>query len=630
MSDLGDGSEEVRGMIVVAAALAVLFVQLGRVVAFGGFFSDSLFMDSDSYSWLLRAEALAGERGWFDHHEPRINPPDGHEQHWTRPVDALLVAGGWMLGLVVGFRDGLALWAKTVSPVLMVGAVWGMYRLARLLLARREALLATAVFAVQPMTLLTFAFGRPDHHALLRLGQVIFLYCFLHFLLRPQGRARWAFFAGLAGALTIWANVEALAFVLMGLALLGLVWLRGRAELVGANLWCSLGLLAGIAGAVLIERGPRFFSDYPIDTMGFSYVVVFGLTLVFWAGIWAWTRLAGEPGGLWGRLGVSAILAGAVVGALAWWTPQFFAGPFAGVDELYRQTRLEHISEQLPTLRPGVHSLLELMGRGLTYFGIVLVTLVVAAKKVGDAAVDEEIRWAWGLVGSMALIYAVLALDTVRWSAYLPAVAALGMGAVGGWLLDEVKRRGEGAMSGIGRPLVIGAVLLGFTVVGLGLEGLGAELRKSGVDDEVPAATHAAQATALHRTQFCDLRPAVAALEGLDEVSDHALVAINPDRGTELLYRSDHRILAFANHRPQPGFTLFVEVMGSTDRAEGHRRLKKRGVEAVLVCDEGIWPTLRRDGEALVERLGVGRDGGGFVLEVEADQAGGWWIYTLK
>ena len=48
---------------------------------------------------------------------PRVNPPDGHLQHWTRPIDALLLAGAWLLEPVLGFRQGLYLVAVLSSPL---------------------------------------------------------------------------------------------------------------------------------------------------------------------------------------------------------------------------------------------------------------------------------------------------------------------------------------------------------------------------------------------------------------------------------------------------------------------------------------------------------------------------------
>ncbi len=619
-----ESGDDLTPMIIGAAVVTVVLVQLGRAFFVGdGVFSEALLIDSDAYMWLVRAEALAEGRSWFDHTEARINPPDGHIQHWTRPLDLLLLLGGVALSPLLGFRDGLALWGQLVSPILLIVAAWIMYRLSRLLIPQREALLSAAVFTLHPMILLTFAWGRPDHHSLLTLGQVVFLYCFLRFFLKShQNHWKWAFCTGAVGALAIWINVEALSFVLMGFSVLGLWWLWGRRDLLLCNVAMAAGLFGGIVFAVLIERGPDFFVDYPIDTMGIAYVVLFGLTLCFWVGLAVWTKYVDEPGGMPGRIIVAIALAAAVLAALAVVTPSFFAGPFAGVDELYRQVRLQYIGEQLPALPLGRMPLVGVIGKGLALFGILLVGLVEYVRQV-RAETDRARRWSWAILGIMGLIYGVLALDAIRWVAYLPAAASVGFALFGGRLLDAVERRRRKVGGNLLRPLVVGGLLWGFATIGLFVEKGAQQWSESDTPRKVSEAE-------LSEPEYCDLRPAVAALRGRQELSPTALVLIDPDRGSELLYRSDHQILAMANHRRQPGFTLFYETMTSEDGAQSHRQLSERGVDVAMVCAPEIWPTLRRDGETVVEQLGRGKSPEGFEIWETPKETGGWWIYGIN
>ncbi len=122
---------------------------------------------------------------------------------------------------------------------------------------------------------------------------------------------------------------------------------------------------------------------------------------------------------------------------------------------------------------------------------------------------------------------------------------------------------------------------------------------------------------------------AVQVLDRLEEVPADGLVAIDPDRGSEMLYRTDHGVLAIANHRYQPGFTFFFEVMTTADMEESHRRMEERGVVAAMVCEPQIWPTLRRGGETVIERLGRGEYGGGFQVLATPEETAGWWIYGV-
>ncbi len=482
-----DQRDELAVMLIVTTAIAIVLVQLARVATGGGLFTDALFVDGDVYSWLNRVEALADGRSWYDHTEPRINPPEGHEQHWTRPLDFLLLVGGWALSPLFGFRDGLALWANIISPLIMIGAVWAMYRLARHLLGCREAIIATGVFALHPMILLTYAWGRADHHALLRLGQVLFLLAFLNFFLKSENRNRWAFAAGWIGAWSVWFNIEAMGFVLIGMAVLGLWWLIEDRGLALCNLLFSVGLFTGTVAAVLIERGPYFFEHFPIDTIGFPYVVLFGLTMLFWLCLWAWTQFGKDWGQLPGRAGVACVSAAVVLVGVALWMPQFFDGPFGDVDELYRSVRLNYIGEQLPAVRWVYHSPIASAGRVLTFFGMLLVGLWAFWGKVRQTQEPPE-RWIWAMMGGMALVYGLLSLDTVRWAAYMPAPASLGFALVGAQVLDWVQERYERTGGALWRPLAVGGLLLGFATVGLCVEETGHTIderrtaSKAGVD----------------------------------------------------------------------------------------------------------------------------------------------------
>lgn len=78
---------------------------------------DGILVDPDGYMRLNRVLQLHDGGAWFDSRDWRINPPEGHVQHWTRPLDAVLLAGAWLLEPLLGFRQGLHLWGVLFSPV---------------------------------------------------------------------------------------------------------------------------------------------------------------------------------------------------------------------------------------------------------------------------------------------------------------------------------------------------------------------------------------------------------------------------------------------------------------------------------------------------------------------------------
>src|SRR5699024_558914 len=90
-----DGIED---LIWFGIITTIILYALRVIVEDGGaFLSDAAFFDADVYQWYVRVEALEAGQGWFDHVDPRVNPPEGHAQHWTRPLDGLLWIGALLL-----------------------------------------------------------------------------------------------------------------------------------------------------------------------------------------------------------------------------------------------------------------------------------------------------------------------------------------------------------------------------------------------------------------------------------------------------------------------------------------------------------------------------------------------------
>src|SRR5690606_37422967 len=56
------------------------------------------------------------------------------------------------------------------------------------------------------------------------------------------------------------------------------------------------------------------------------------------------------------------------------------------------------------------------------------------------------------------------------------------------------------------------------------------------------------------------------------------------DYGSELLYRTPHRVLSIPNHRPQPGFAATWRILTTTDEAAARAELARHGVDWILLC----------------------------------------------
>ena len=621
-------AEEVR-LILLAGFLSVILVQLARAVVTGTWSSEGIFHDSDVYMYMVRVEALWEGRGWFVHLEDRINPPEGHVQHWTRPLDFLLLAGGALLAPIVGFREGLAFWTALISPVLHLLAMVGVYQLARLVMSRRDAALSAGIFGLQFITIVTFLWGRGDHHSLLGLGQVFFFLGLMKVFLQEQESWKWSIGTGVIGAFSLWVNAEALGFVLVGLVMLGLWWLVGQRDCLRAAAGVGLGLFGGTVIATVVERGPTFFHSYPIDTIGIAYVTLFGLTALFFVAIWQVEERWKGTKSLGWRVVLAVGLALGVLGALFVGHPEFFRGPLDDVDPLYQELRLSQLSEQGPALRFGIDPPLQLLGYALVRFGILVPALLGVGLLIRETSRKE--RWVWAMMTMMALAFGVLAMGQVRWLAYLPLGAALGAGVLGGMIIDWFGRQ-RWYSPEVGRPLLVMSLLLGITVVGLAIAAVGSE--DGPAEGGLPFVFGEEEGEGGEGFVFgseCEVLGVAEILNQWAELHGPGLILVEPDRGSEILYRTDHNVLSIANHRFQPGFKFFVEVMRGREEEAGVKRLQDRGVDLVMVCPGRVWSSLRGTPEepSMKEKWAAGQAGEGLEVMADPSQSGGWWIYEV-
>lgn len=75
--------------------------------------------DTDGYMRVSRViDLVTGENGWFDGSVHWSNTPFGHSMHWTRPLDALLVALAAPLAPFSGWHDAVY-WAGLASGPLL-------------------------------------------------------------------------------------------------------------------------------------------------------------------------------------------------------------------------------------------------------------------------------------------------------------------------------------------------------------------------------------------------------------------------------------------------------------------------------------------------------------------------------
>ncbi|MCW8839649.1 MAG: hypothetical protein OQK40_00315, partial [Gammaproteobacteria bacterium] len=306
-----------------------------------------LLLDTDAYMWLNRVLFLHQDGSWFNSVYPRINPPLGHEQHWTRPFDLLLYSGGWVASLFTDFKTGLHIWAVMLGPLLSVATLLALLWALRPLFIQQQSEALGILFTAQAALLATFLAGRSDHQILLTFLTVLHIGLITRLLLqRFQPSAALA--AGVVAAIALWVSIESVLIVSISFTALVIAWCRDNREYGRKLHYYALSLLVTLFFALLLEEGIRGFTATMYDQISVFYLVAAALNLLLWLSV---NKVAQRyPLRSVTRLALLAFSAAVAAALLQWLFPGFLQGPLQSVDSLYRAVRLEHISELQPVI----------------------------------------------------------------------------------------------------------------------------------------------------------------------------------------------------------------------------------------------------------------------------------------
>ncbi len=538
---------------------------------------------TDGYLRLVRVTELYRTGAWFDDMVARGNAPYGMPLHWTRPMDLLLLAGGWTLSPLLGFDKALFWSAAVLSPVLQLAMVLALVWAATPLLdLRHRCLLILAVFVQGPLVS-TGLIGRADHHMLISLAFVVSIGFGMRLVMRPFD-ARLALAAGAALGFALWLSMEALLLLAASFAILAATWLRRAGDRARKNLWHALGLCAMVALAIAVERPPARYLAEEYDRISIVHLAVALLALAFWAVVRLLERRGVPARAIPGRLalaGLGALAAGAVM-FLAY--PKFYGGPEVDVDPRLGPIFFELVNELQPLWPYDTRSL----GRFLTFLGPALVCVPFLAVLL--ARERDPDRWdGWFYIAVCLSVFLSLAMLMLRFAPFTEVLLAVVLAELLGRLLTLCERV---------RPVAARIVLRSGLMVGLltGFIGLGTLL-------EGPAKTAKVRAG-------CGLQNAYALLSRPDGLGARPrTVLAHFNHGPELLYRTPHAVVAAPYHRNAAGLLDSEAIFGARDDAVSRRMIDERGVELLLFCPGGpaLFQAAARGHSTFVGRLDEGR-----------------------
>jgi hypothetical protein len=579
----------------------------------------------DDYMRLDRVIELQESGAWYSTIITRANVPYGEHLHWTRPLDALLLAGAAPLSLFTDFRTALHWWGVMISPVLHLLALLALIWAVTPLMDRRALVYVGLMALCQPALLFYFMPGRPDHHSLLYLLFAVSIGLGLR-LVRGGLDRRLAIGAGAVAALAVWVGVESLVPAAYLIGGLGLLWLAVGEDFARKGLWTSVGLFGGTVVALLLERPWHDLGAVQYNRLSVVHLVVAGLMLSFWLAASVLERWPAAGGRRSGRVALAAAGVGVVGGVIVLAFPKLFAGPMTDLDPRIA----EHwVSLMVPTMRPLVwpDDPVGSLRNSLIYVGSAVLALPAALAFARRPPAAEARCWAFlalGLAGFLVL--GLFGPQGHRWATYAAMLLAP---PYAGLLFLVLQRLGLERMSstrsataasgagGASRLLGTVAVSAGSTVTiivfGVGFSILAALLPQS----------TAGQAKGERECTAGSVASYLNATEAFSDRPQHILAL--PILGAELLYRTPHKVVATgyaiwspatadggtgtSGGRSPAGLVDTYDFFSAAENDTAYRIVAARGVDLVLICPYSNEHALyrRADGAStLYERLAAG------------------------
>ncbi len=549
-------------------ALGAVLVMITIVTVVSSDVFDGRLFGPDAFSRINRLEHNIASGDWSNDNFPLSNAPFGERIQWTQALDVLILALAAPLALFLGWEDGLFVGGSLVSPIFHVAAVVLAVWAARAITDIRRGLFAVGlIVVVQVRTIIPFAMGRPDHHGLILTLFIAHLGALLWALMEPERRMRWVSIAAALGAISVWVSPEGLLTVAPAVVWLGCQWILSGTW--GAEMR-RYGIVAASVLAVtwLVDAPPSGHFDVVYDRLSIVHVTMFALLAALAV------VLSNATLGTAGRRAALALGGSAVaLAALFLVAPNLHHGPMADVPEDLWTFFLSDSEEWTPLFDGGFS-----VGAFVSTLALPLIALAgyVVRYRAGNRTVV--------LLAINHVVFAVLAMQQIRWAAYLGFLDALALA----WMLGLVLRRFDTMHLGVASKALAGVAVLGAMAANPLLLALAP-----------PSQTTAAiEAAGLEGT--CGEVDATAALE--DEPTGTVLAPLF--WGPELTYMTGHSVIGSPMHRNVDGIRFTHDVMVQAP-SDARTQLAERNITHIVWCEGGEWAP-RVSGDGLYAALQAG------------------------
>lgn len=535
----------------------------------------------DALVRLERIYQMMTDGGWFNPVLARVGPSDHLVLHWTRPLDMIVAPVAWLLSAFMPLHTAVLIGGMAVSLPLGWLALCLAARLPAFAGEHRPLLWGLCAIFLALLPYFEFVFipaGWPDHHGLLLLVFILTLVSG-HRALRT-GAALDAGALGAALALGVWISPEALSFVIILQAGLGMVWVFDLNPGVARQAFRAAGAY-GVALALAL--GLEYGSQIPgmaLDRLSYFSLVTAGALIALWgAVIFFHSRRPHASAPVRAIFGL-AVGAVAVAGILIL-APHAVHGPMADADPWF-------VTVWTGTFRDGFN---------LNPYGGLMVCIVALGAAVVLLRRGGEARLATALLLPALFLFAVLAVaSSWRWVIYSEICAAALIIAAFGHLFDRLAPR-EGTVWMFARTASI------LAMVGLAaVDGAISRYKPSRANESFADAGTASSAStdmtrqSVAKTSFftahakvhiveriCNENGVVDALNAMERRHGPQLILAHANAAPALLFHTKHRVLSVPIHPDAAAVHESVGVLLST-KADIARDIK---ADLVVVCPVG-------------------------------------------
>jgi len=481
----------------------------------------------------------------------------------------------------VGLDKALYYAGFIVSPAMMALALWALLWGSARILNRPGQVILVLVFAFQPNAHFFFTAARPDHHAMILLCFAAVLAFLARYVHHPDGENRTVAWAGVIAALGVWVSVESLTIELFALLALGALWIfTGQDHWLSALRRFTLAGALTLALALMVERPPvAWLTSEEYDRLSTLHTVLFALIAL---GVVAMVRSRSRLGTSAGARLAGAVLAAAAAAAvMAALYPAFFKGPFgAAMDPRLNTMWLDQISEFQPMFGTPQDTWVEVLFLFVP-LGWALVWGVVTWLKPPHAPFHNRPLVVVLLLG--LALFAPLSMMQARWGGYMGVALALP------WTLLLVR-----VLDWPTRPLLRGpvfiAVAVGHMVLSYGYV----------------MATQDPDEIAQNIPPTCPWREITPYLNSTAFAPEGPVTLLNTvHSGSELLYRTPHRVIGTPYHRNTRGILDTYTVLSGDNLSESRAILRARQVDFLVLCVDSSEERLmmRFNADSLMRRI---------------------------